>query len=191
MNFLPEQQPNRNRFLMPFIQTASFKIMGNQFTHWLVRCVLAVFMMFAMLCSPANADQYTRIHEAMQALIETTAAMGTPKLDHNDLYFGQTIVNGEPTIVDAIKVKYGTTATLFAKKDSYFERITTNVMKDGQRALGTMLDADGPAYRAISQGKSYYGPVDILGKPYDAGYEPIRNKEGIVIGVYYVGFARE
>jgi hypothetical protein len=54
-----------------------------------------------------------------------------------------------------------------------------------------MLDPNGPAYAAVSKGEAFYGIVDILGKKYDAGYEPVKNAAGETIGVYYVGFAVE
>ena len=70
-------------------------------------------------------------------------------------------------------------------------RISTNVMKDGKRAIGTPLDPSGPAIASIRQGKAHYGIVDILGKMYDTGYEPIQNAAGETIGIYYIGFPLE
>jgi hypothetical protein len=60
-------------------------------------------------------------------------------------------------------------------------------MKDGNRAIGTMLDPNGPAIAAIRQGAAFYGVVDILGKKYDTGYEPIKVGSDI-IGIYYIGY---
>jgi methyl-accepting chemotaxis protein len=57
--------------------------------------------------------------------------------------------------------------------------------------VGTMLDPKGAAIASISKGQAYYGVVDILGKKYEAGYEPIKNGAGEVIGVYYIGFKLE
>ena len=42
---------------------------------------------------------------------------------------------------------------------------------------------------AINKGEPYYGEARVLGKPYDAGYEPIRDVANNVIGVYFVGYA--
>jgi hypothetical protein len=64
-------------------------------------------------------------------------------------------------------------------------------MKGDARAVGTPLDPSGPAKAAIDQGKAYYGVVDILGKMFDTGYEPIRTAKGDTIGVYYVGYPLE
>ena len=60
---------------------------------------------------------------------------------------------------------------------------------DGSRAIGTILDPSGPVIAAINKGEPYYGEARVLGKPYDAGYEPIRDVANNVIGVYFVGYA--
>ncbi|CAG9172613.1 hypothetical protein LMG23994_02449 [Cupriavidus pinatubonensis] len=61
---------------------------------------------------------------------------------------------------------------------------------DGSRAIGTVLDPKGKAIAAIRGGGAFYGEVDILGKPYITGYEPIRDPGGKIIGVYYVGYIK-
>ena len=53
------------------------------------------------------------------------------------------------------------------------------------------LDPSGPAYAAIQKGEAFYGIVDILGKFYDTGYEPITNAAGETVGIYYVGYSVE
>jgi hypothetical protein len=71
-----------------------------------------------------------------------------------------------------------------------FVRVTTNVKKDdGSRAIGTILDPNGPAIAMIKKGEAYYGETTILGKPYMTGYEPIRDASNHVVGIYYVGYA--
>jgi hypothetical protein len=94
-------------------------------------------------------------------------------------------------VVDAIKAKHGGTATLFIKKGNSFIRVSTNVMRGADRAVGTPLDPNGPAIAANRQGNAYYGIVDILGKLFDTGYEPIKTAKGEVIGIYYVGYVME
>ena len=44
---------------------------------------------------------------------------------------------------------------------------------------------------AIVKGESYFGEANILGKPYVTGYEPIRNTNNNIIGIYYVGYLKE
>ncbi|HEY1109996.1 MAG TPA: ATP-binding protein, partial [Opitutaceae bacterium] len=54
-----------------------------------------------------------------------------------------------------------------------------------------VLDPSGPAIAAIRKGEAYYGVVDILGRSYISGYDPIRDAQGEVIGIYYVGYLVE
>ncbi len=155
-----------------------------------VLTIFSLFMLLPMIAAPAHAAD-SKVKDSMQSLKEATAALGKPKLDGENLFFGTTKINGDYAVVDAIKAKNGGTATLFAKKGEDFVRVSTNVMKDGQRAVGSALDTAGPAYAAIKKGDAFYGIVTILGKKYDTGYEPIKAESGDVIGIYYVGYPVE
>jgi len=109
------------------------------------------------------------------------------RAEGGDLYVGAHKLNGWTQPVDEIKTLVGGTATIFAGDT----RITTNVLKpDGSRAVGTPLAA-GPAKDAVlGEGKPYRGSADILGKPFFTAYDPIKDANGKVIGVLYVGIPR-
>jgi hypothetical protein len=139
----------------------------------------------------AETPESAKNHQAMSTLKDELAKLGKPHLDGDKLGFGAANVNGDFTVVDAVKSRHGCSATVFMKKGEAFIRVSTNVLKDGARAIGTPLDPSGPAYAAVSKGKPFYGIVDILGKLYDTGYEPIKSASGEVIGVYYVGYVLE
>lgn len=140
---------------------------------------------------PAHAADNAKVKMAMETLKDETAKLGPVKLDGEVLYFGSTKINDNFGVVDDVKAKHGGTATLFIKKANNFVRVSTNVQKDGARAVGTILDTSGPAYAAINQGNAFYGMVDILGRIFDTGYEPIKSDSGAVIGIYYVGYSME
>ena len=99
---------------------------------------------------------------------------------------GSYLVNGNFEIPDKIREIFGGTATVF-RGDL---RVSTNVrQKDGSRAVGTRLV--GPAYQALfKQGKPFRGEVDILGLPYLTAYDPIRDRQGKVIGALFVGLKK-
>ncbi len=158
--------------------------------RWL-RFFFTVVLVFSWLASSAHAVDNPKVAEAMATLKAETTKLGAPRLEGDDIVFGTTKMNGNFTIVDEIKTKYNATATIFAKKGTNYVRITTNVMKDGQRAVGSVLDPSGPVYAGINQGKPFYGLIDILGKMYDTGYEPIKTESGEVVGIHYVGFLME
>ena len=126
--------------------------------------------------------------------------IGAPKAEGTDqtadkttpgLYFGSTKVNNDFTIVDKVKAEAGGTATLFVKSGDDYVRVSTNVPGSvGGRALGTILDPKGKVIVNINKGEAFYGEVDILGKPYVTGYDPIKDASGKVIGIWYVGYEK-
>jgi len=148
-------------------------------------------VMAAAVTTMAETEFSPKIKNALAAMKEGAAKLGVSKIDGSSLFFGATKINDNFELVDSLKSKFGGTATFFIKKGDAFVRISTNVMKDGKRAIGTPLDPSGPAITAIRQGKAYYGIVDILGKLYDTGYEPIKNAKGEIIGIYYIGYLME
>ncbi|HEY9044079.1 MAG TPA: Cache 3/Cache 2 fusion domain-containing protein, partial [Rheinheimera sp.] len=91
-------------------------------------------------------------------------------------------------LVDALTDIMGGTATLFSRDNDDFVRISTNVITQNKRAIGTVLAPDGLAIAAIRRGEAFYGTVDILGNPFVTGYEPIRSSDNRIIGISYVGY---
>ena len=82
-------------------------------------------------------------------------------------------------------------ASLFVKKGDQYVRVATTVKKeDRSSAVGTVLDANSPALAKLNHGEPYYGDATVFGKTYDAGYEPIKDASGAVIGAYFVGFPK-
>src|SRR5262245_59571458 len=95
------------------------------------------------------------VKNSMAALEAATAKLGEPKVQGNDLYFGDTKVS--PEIVVAVTRARGGVATLFAKKADQFVRVATTVEKeDGTSAVGTALDANSPALAKLNSGEPYY-----------------------------------
>jgi len=137
------------------------------------------------------------VRSAMKVLTREGDHLGEPEIKGAATIAGETVPDlrlgnssqvGNFALVDRVKDLTGQTATLFAKQGNSYIRVSTNVLKaDGSRAIGTVLDPQGLAFAAIQEQRPFYGVVEILGSPYMTGYEPMRNKSGQVIGVWYVG----
>lgn len=172
---------NRKNFIVGLLATA---------------CFIASSM---LMPSAGNAQADPKVAKAMADLKAATAKLGAPKVDGKEavsgkdasaLFFGTTKINNNFAVVDDVVKANSGTATLFAKTGDEYVRVSTNVPKDNGRATGTILDPKGKAIVEINAGKAFYGEVDILGKPYITGYEPIKDAAGAVIGIYYVGYAK-
>jgi hypothetical protein len=155
--------------------------------------VLSVVAMAFLFGGFATAEENAGAEKLKAALAEMKAkagALGVSKAEGVSLYFGTTKLNGNYEIVDAIKEKFGCVATFFVKKDDSFIRISTNVQKEGNRAVGTKLDPNGKAIIAVAKGESYQGEADILGSAHITIYEPIKSEKGEVQGIYFVGIPK-
>jgi methyl-accepting chemotaxis protein len=60
-------------------------------------------------------------------------------------------------------------------------------VNNGQPAVNTKLDHDSPAYKALTEGHSYTGPVTVFGKTYQGSYAPLIGTDGKVTGALFVG----
>jgi hypothetical protein len=145
-------------------------------------------VMFMSNTGRAQEDIQSKVKTAIKMLEDKTSALGAATLDGGTLSFGETEMNGNYDVVDEVADNNGCTATIFAASGDGFKRISTNVIKDGNRAVGTMLDPNGQAIKKIQAGESFYGEADILGTKYQTGYEPIKDASGKIIGVLYVGY---
>lgn len=157
----------------------------------------AVVAQTERLLSVVDGLMLERVHLSMQYLLAHGTAIGQPRLGErvtvkdrqvSDLLFGDLPQTNNFGLVDNVAKVMGGTATLFVKSGPDYVRVSTNVMTENGRAIGTVLDPKGKAFAAIESGQSYYGLVDILGNPYITGYEPMKNTRGEVVGIWYVGF---
>lgn len=138
-----------------------------------------------------------RVQGAMALLNRELATRGAARLGEHvrvgERQVPDLLLNGQPQanqfeLVDQVTAIAGGTATLFVRDGDEFVRISTNVMREGKRAVGTVLDPTGKAIQAIRTGQPFFGQVDILGNPFLTGYTPIHDAIGAVIGISYVGY---
>ena len=143
----------------------------------------------------------SKVRASMNVLQQRQAALGSARLGSMvnvngrqvpDLLFGESGQASEFTLVDELVQLMSGSATIFVRSGNDFVRIATNVTdENGQRAVGTLLDPNGAAIKAIRQGQAFYGQVDILDNPFLTGYEPLKNAAGEVIGILYVGYSAD
>ena len=100
-------------------------------------------------------------------------------------------IDGRFEMVDEVGNDLGIVDTIFIKRNDDFIRVITNIKKDdGSRAVGTNLGKDSSAYNSVMTGQAYIGEAKILNKPYLTGYQPIKDKDGNIIGILFVGIAK-
>lgn len=99
------------------------------------------------------------------------------------LYKGDVKLNENSELIDEFTDGTDVLATVF-QNDT---RIATNVKDEtGKRMTGTQASAE-VITQVIKEGKDYSGTADILGKSAQTYYVPIKDSDGNVIGMWFVG----
>lgn len=101
---------------------------------------------------------------------------------------GETGLHENNTLSDDFLNRTGAISTLFVRSGNDFVRVATSLRKEnGDRAMGTVLDASSPAFAAVNKGEVYRGLALLFGKRYITQYQPVKNAEGQVIAIVFVG----
>ncbi|MBD8520302.1 methyl-accepting chemotaxis protein [Lysinibacillus fusiformis] len=126
----------------------------------------------------------TRLHQILDlSILNLNQTLpGEWQLKNGELYKGNVNVANETALIDTLGELSQAAITIFAGET----RINTNIIVDGQRAIGTTVDPK-VADTVLQQGKTYTGTAEVLGTPYFTKYEPIKNKNGETIGMFFAG----
>lgn len=107
---------------------------------------------------------------------------GDWSIKDGSLYKGTVEINDNFDIVDELGEKTGDTVTIFQGNT----RVATNVMIEGKRAVGTQVSTE--VGQVVIEGqKDFFGEANVVGHKYVSAYTPIKDKNGEVIGIFYVG----
>jgi hypothetical protein len=101
------------------------------------------------------------------------------------LYKGGTLISGNNEAVDEVQTLTGSLATIFLGDT----RVATTVLKDdGTRAVGTQA-APEVVTTVLTRGRPYLGRAIVAGKDCRTNYLPLRDSDGRVIGMWFVGIS--
>ncbi|HDR2862175.1 TPA: Cache 3/Cache 2 fusion domain-containing protein [Enterobacter asburiae] len=101
---------------------------------------------------------------------------------------GETELHENNSLSDDFLSRTGAISTLFVRSGNDFVRVATSLRKEnGDRAIGTVLDTASPAFASVSKGEVYRGLALLFGKRYITQYQPVKNSDGQVIAIMFVG----
>jgi methyl-accepting chemotaxis protein len=96
-------------------------------------------------------------------------------------------LSSKNSFVDDIKKALGTECTLFHNDT----RVTTTILRDGKRAVGTKMDNPKVLDTVLQKGQRFLSINRILGKDYNTVYWPIITAENKIGGMLFLGRDRE
>lgn len=107
---------------------------------------------------------------------------GKWKLEDGKLYKGNTLMEENFEVIDEIGKLTGDNVTIF-KGDT---RVSTNVKKNNVRQIGTQVMPQ-VADAVLNHGKTYIGRAEVVGTWNETAYEPIKDANGKILGIWFVG----
>ena len=96
-------------------------------------------------------------------------------------------LSSKHSFVDDLKKRLGAECTIF-QGDT---RVSTTIIRDGQRAVGTKMDNPRVIETVLRKGERFHDVNRILGKDFDTVYWPIIGPDKKIVGMLFVGKDRE
>ena len=161
------------------LDTAEVSYQINQET---VRRYLDVAGYFVHGEADLAEDSTVALRAENQLTGDTHAARISP------ITIGGADVTESTELVDRITSLTGATATIFQVIPEGLLRVSTSVRRtNGERAVGTYIPTSSPVYETVMAGDTFEGRAFVVDAWYITEYEPIRDSNGQIIGVLYVG----
>lgn len=129
-------------------------------------------------------EYQTRLNQILDVSIHNLDQThpGDWQIKNGELYKGNVNIAKETALIDTLGELSQAAITIFSGET----RINTNIVIDGQRAIGTTVDPK-VADTVLTTGKIYSGTAEVVGKPYFTKYKPIKTKNGEIIGMIFAG----
>ncbi len=92
-------------------------------------------------------------------------------------------LSSDTRFVDLIKETIGVECTIFHGDT----RVSTTIVREGKRAVGTKMDNPRVLETVLQQGKTFHSQNQILGREFNTAYWPLRDLEGKIVGMLFIG----
>ena len=122
-------------------------------------------------------------------VVKFSLRAGNP-IRHGNLVVGSVTTGfdlSSEAFVNEVKNKYGAECAIFHGDTE----ISSTIMKDGKRAVGTKMDNPQVIETVLKKGELFFNVNKIMGKTYDTGYWPLKDVDGKIVGMFFIGKDRE
>lgn len=114
--------------------------------------------------------------------VDNTQRIKVGDYDLPILYAGKQRLSLDTKFVDSIKESTGTIASIFLLNDNKLIRVSTNLTKGNQRAVGTYISSDSDIYNKIINNEEICTRITFEGENYLVRYKPLLDKNKKIIG---------
>ncbi len=96
-------------------------------------------------------------------------------------------LSSDNTFVDGVKKELDVECTVFHNDT----RVSTTIIRDGQRAIGTKMDNPAVLDTVLKKGQTFHNINKIIGRYYDTVYWPLTDADGKTVGMLFIGKDRD
>lgn len=143
-----------------------------------------------LLTEKNSSDINTGIHllnDLGNLRIDNTESIKVGTYNLPILYAGNYKLSLDTKLIDHLTESTGAIASLYLLNDNKLIRISTTLLQDGERALGTYISSNSTIYHNITNNKDYNGLVKFDGRSYTSKFKPLLDKNKNVIGAIGLG----
>jgi len=92
-------------------------------------------------------------------------------------------LSSDTTFVDKMKKELGVECTIFHND----MRVSTTILKEGQRAIGTKMDNPQVIETVLKNGQIFHNENKIMDRMYDTVYWALKGADGKIAGMFFIG----
>lgn len=169
----------------------NFKLRGKILTLIITSLLLLGALIFSVVYFQVRSVVVYNLNTSLDSYIKLSYDMinlkypGDWKVDGGKLYKGNKLINDDTEFVDSVQQATNSPATIFLGDT----RISTNVINNGSRAIGTKVSPEVKT-EVLEKGKEFTGEVLVVDKKHQAKYVPIKDTSGKNIGIWFIGIEK-
>jgi len=119
--------------------------------------------------------------------VDNTQTIKVGDYDLPVLYAGKQRLSSDTSVIDNIAESTNTIASIFLLNDNKLLRVSTNIIKDKERVVGTYLSSDSEIYNKIINNEEYSGRMTFEDQVYMSNFRPLLDGNKKVIGALGLG----
>lgn len=153
-------------------------------------CIIVACVLIGILGYKSAADGFAislqmKAGSNVKSVVEILSEKipGDWKIENNQLYKGETLMNDNGQIVDFLSTICEGHVTIF-QNDT---RIATTVKDSGGKRLTGTKASEKIISEVLTAGNFYSGSAEVVGENYQCAYSPIKDGRGNTIGMIFVG----
>lgn len=151
----------------------------------IVTCIAFYFVANDVFKKIETSQKESEISSKMSSVLKSFDSQheGSWKIKDGLLYKGETKITDDTSAVDSILFDTGYNCTIFLNDT----RVSTTIIENQKRFTNTKADSK-IAESVLKTGKNYIGKTVISGEDTICCYSPIKESDGKIIGMFFLGY---